>query len=90
MSNIITGQYVQIAQTPASVGERIFARLIDIVVLFIYAYDISYTQLMNADFVSMELIRGLSGSLGMILTVPTVSFAAACILAKHRTKENES
>ena len=58
--------------------------------LFIYAYDISYTQLMNADFVSMELIRGLSGSLGMILTLPMVSFAAACILANHRKKENES
>ena len=42
MSNIITGQYVQIAQTPASVGERIFARLIDIVVLFIYAYAAFY------------------------------------------------
>lgn len=41
-SNIITGQYVQISQTPASVGERIFARLIDVVVLFIYAYAAFY------------------------------------------------
>ena len=54
--------------------------------LFIYAYDVSYTQLINADFVAMELIRGLAGSLGMILTVPLVSFLAGRILSKIRKR----
>jgi len=35
-TTIITGQYVQINQTPASVGERILARLIDIVIIILY------------------------------------------------------
>ena len=52
--------------------------------LFLYAYDVSYIQLINADFVSMELIRGLAGSLGMILCVPLVSFLAGRILTSSR------
>ena len=41
-SNIITGQYVQINQSPASIGERIFGRLIDLLVLFCYVGSMSY------------------------------------------------
>ena len=36
MADIITGQYVKIMQTPASIGERIGAQLIDTVVLAAY------------------------------------------------------
>nr|WP_320057583.1 RDD family protein [uncultured Bacteroides sp.] len=35
-SNILTGQFVRIDQTPASAGERILARSIDIILLIIY------------------------------------------------------
>jgi len=35
-TTIITGQYVRINQTPASVGERILARLIDMVIIILY------------------------------------------------------
>lgn len=35
-STIITGQFVRINQTPASVGERLIARIIDYVILGIY------------------------------------------------------
>lgn len=35
-SDIVTGQYVSITQTPAGVGERVLARLIDMAILFIY------------------------------------------------------
>nr|WP_320036673.1 RDD family protein [uncultured Bacteroides sp.] len=35
-TTIITGQYVQINQTPASVGERIIARLIDMAIIILY------------------------------------------------------
>lgn len=41
-SNIITGQYVQINQSPASIGERIFGRLIDLLILFCYVGSMSY------------------------------------------------
>ncbi|NDW12282.1 RDD family protein [Bacteroides sp. 214] len=35
-STIITGQYVRINQVPASIGERIFARIVDYIILFLY------------------------------------------------------
>lgn len=35
-SNIITGQYVRINQIPASVGERLVARLVDFITIIVY------------------------------------------------------
>ncbi|MDR0893240.1 MAG: RDD family protein [Mediterranea sp.] len=40
-STILTGQFVRISQTPASVGERFGALLIDAVLLFVYVYATS-------------------------------------------------
>ncbi|MDR1722589.1 MAG: RDD family protein [Tannerella sp.] len=39
-SRIITSQYVQIDQTPAGVGERIFSRIIDYLIIFAYMYGL--------------------------------------------------
>lgn len=36
-SSIITGQYVEITQTPASVGDRLLGALIDVAILMIYS-----------------------------------------------------
>ena len=52
--------------------------------LLIYAYDASFEQLMNAEFLSMELIRAIAGSLGMILAVPLVAFLSARILKRKK------
>jgi len=41
-ASIITNQYVRIDQTPAGVGDRIFARLIDCVIMFCYACGALY------------------------------------------------
>lgn len=40
--DIITGQYVRIEQTPASIGERLFARIIDGVAIVVYAISLTY------------------------------------------------
>ena len=50
--------------------------------IFIYAYDVSYVQLINTDFVAIEVIRALSGSIGIILTVPLVAFISAALLGR--------
>lgn len=42
MADIITGQYVKISQTPASIGERIAAQLIDWVVMAAYLFLVIY------------------------------------------------
>ncbi len=40
-STIITGQFVRISQTPASIGERMLALIIDYIFLFIYVVGFS-------------------------------------------------
>ena len=39
-TTIVTGQYVQIDQTPAGIGERIAARLLDYLIMFFYFFGI--------------------------------------------------
>ncbi|MCR4852501.1 MAG: RDD family protein [Prevotella sp.] len=58
--NIVTGQYVRIAQTPASIWERIVARIIDYVIVFIYLIGYFYL-LANLDYSfssNMEIVFG--------------------------------
>ena len=38
--------------------------------VLIYSYGVSFTQLVNTDFVAIELIRAIAGSIGIIATVP--------------------
>ena len=40
-ANIITGQYVQISQSPASLGERIVAQIIDDFLIICYLVGVS-------------------------------------------------
>ena len=54
-TQIITSQYVQIDQTPAGVGERIFARLLDYLIMFLYFVGLLYLMdkigiIYNSDF----------------------------------------
>ncbi len=57
--------------------------------LLIYYYNITLTQLMNTDMVAREVIQGLSGSIGIVLTVPIVAFLSAKIeLFKSKEKVN--
>ena len=54
--------------------------------LLIYSYDVSYNQLMNTDFIVIELVRGIAGSMGVILTVPCVAIITAFVLQKMSKK----
>lgn len=45
--------------------------------LLLYSYGISFAQLINTDLIGVELLEGLAGSLGIILTVPLVAFLSA-------------
>ena len=42
-----------------------------------YAYDISYRQLVNGYYMGIEIMQGIAGSIGIILTVPFVSMVAS-------------
>ena len=51
-STIITGQFVRISQTPASIGERLLALVIDYFLIVIYVYSTAtlLTELRLPDF----------------------------------------
>ena len=55
--------------------------------ILIYSYGVSFTQLINTDFVAIEIIRAVAGSMGIVLTVPFV--AAISAGAYHRKKETK-
>ena len=53
--------------------------------VLIYSYGVSFIQLVNTDFVAIEMIQAIAGSAGIILTVPCVSIISAILLTdKYR------
>ncbi len=56
---------------------------INTIVMF-YAYDYEYLQLINLFDMAIEIIQGISASMGVILTVPFVSCIGAWLIVKHR------
>lgn len=57
--------------------------------LLIYSYGIPYTQLINTDLIAIEIMKGIAGSVGIILTVPIVALFSAEIevTEKHISKK---
>lgn len=51
-------------------------------IIMIYSYGVTFTQLINTDFVAVELIRSIAGSMGIILCVPAVSMIASWIVTR--------
>ncbi len=51
-------------------------------IIMIYSYQIPLTQLMSTDLVAREVIQGISGSVGIIMTVPFVAFISSIIMKK--------
>lgn len=76
-SDIITGQYVQIQQTPASVGERIGAQVIDWLIQGIFVTTLLYLLDEAADFI------GSSQSLFLIVILITLCYCPLCEIFNH-------
>ena len=47
------------------------------------AYDIQFIQLINTDWMAIEILQSVAGTLGIVLTVPFVSFIAAHIISRE-------
>lgn len=56
---------------------------LNILILF-QAYGFPAIQIVNTDAIVIELVRGIAGSIGIILTVPLVSLLSARILTASR------
>lgn len=61
-SRIITSQYVEIEQTPAGIGERIFARIIDSMIIIIYCQGMIYF------FSESKFYRGMNENVLLVIT----------------------
>ena len=79
-SSILTGQYVHIKQTPASIGERMLAQIIDWVTQAVYSFGLIYLHVSFLD----ELLR-FSTALQVIfifgvIILPTLFYGFLCEL----------
>ena len=54
--------------------------------VLIYSYGIGWRQLLCTDFVAIEVIRAIAGSIGIICCVPLVSAISAFLYTKNSTK----
>lgn len=52
--------------------------------VLIFSYRVSFRQLMNTDFIAIEVVRAVAGSLGIIFTVPCVAAVTACLLSRKK------
>lgn len=56
-------------------------------IIMIYSYQLPLTQLWSTDLVAREVIQGISGSVGIIMTVPLVALFAAVIMKWKRVEK---
>ena len=58
-------------------------------VLLLWGYNMSFTQISNLPFIAVEVVQGISGSIGIVLTVPfTVLISASFLASKNKKKIN--
>ncbi len=57
------------------------------VLLLFQIYDYPMMQLFNADTIAAEVIRGLAGSIGILLCVPLVAALSAQIMGTRKTRK---
>ncbi|MPW27040.1 YibE/F family protein [Alkalibaculum sp. M08DMB] len=55
--------------------------------LLLMANDTPFSQIINWDMISSEILRALSGSMGVVITIPITAFAA-CIVEERGANKN--
>lgn len=53
-------------------------------ILVLFSFQVDLKQLMNSNYIIVEMAQGLTGTLGVILTVPIASFISAYLLKKEK------
>ena len=56
------------------------------VMVIIVLYELPYLRLINLNLLAIEIIQGLSASIGLVLTVPVTAILAAVLSTKYNTK----
>lgn len=55
-------------------------------ILLLYGYHMTYMQISNLPFIAVEVVRGISGSIGIVLTVPFTALFAGMLYKKKLNK----
>lgn len=76
-SSIITSQYVEITQTPASVGERLLAAIIDWVACLAYLFT-AFTILANVENSMTDISLTMEIACNVMIIIPVIFYNPAC------------
>ena len=56
--------------------------------ILVQTYDIPLLQLVNTDYICIEIIQSIAGSMGILLTVPIVAFISARMMARGKRRRD--
>ena len=56
--------------------------------LLVRVYDIPFAQLVNTDFICVEILQSVAGSMGILLTVPLVTAVSAKLMTAGRVQHS--
>ena len=54
-----------------------------------YAYDLPYLQVINSNNIGLQIMQGLSGSFGIVLSVPVTVFVGVLLYCRENKAEQE-
>jgi len=52
--------------------------------LLMYSYGVTFNQMINTDFVAVEVVRSIAGSLGIVFAVPITSLIGSIIISNRK------
>ena len=55
--------------------------------LLFMAYETSIIKILNLDIIATEIVRSLSGSIGLVLTIPITAFVASYLTKSSSKRE---
>lgn len=55
-------------------------------ILIFMAYDMPFLKIINLDLIATEIVRALTGSVGLILAIPITSLAAGLLFTREKSK----
>ena len=57
-------------------------------VMIIYAYSYQIHQIINMYSIGIEIMKGIAGTMGIVLTVPFTSLITSVMLKKSKNQKN--
>ena len=59
-----------------------------VTLLVFFSYQVQFNQLINSNYLSIEIAQGICGTFGIVLTIPAASGIMALLLTRSRTNKN--